>query len=298
MPVLRSAVFALICGLLLAPLANATEGASAPRKGLLWRLEREGIAPSYLFGTMHVSDPRVSPPAPLVRDAFESSRLLIVEAAGGGPEDPRWRDFAYLPRGRTLAQILPADLYERAMRAAVGHGLRRSLAVTMQAWHLALLLGLDPAELQRRAGRPSLDNWFLWHADQRGKATAGLESTAEVLAPLAGLAPTLQATMLARAAAAAPNARMWSEQGIALYLDRDIASLLQVARASNLGLPRELRRVLFDSIFIRNHRMVERMAPLLAEGGAFVAVGALHLAGEEGLIVLLRDQGWTVTRAD
>jgi uncharacterized protein YbaP (TraB family) len=48
----------------------------------------------------------------------------------------------------------------------------------------------------------------------------------------------------------------------------------------------------------RNGVMATRLAPLLAEGGVFVAVGALHLPGETGLVEALRGAGWRVTRAD
>ena len=46
----------------------------------------------------------------------------------------------------------------------------------------------------------------------------------------------------------------------------------------------------------RNATMAERMAPLIKDGGAFVAVGALHLAGKEGLIERLRAMGYRVTK--
>ena len=36
------------------------------------------------------------------------------------------------------------------------------------------------------------------------------------------------------------------------------------------------------------------MQPRLEEGNAFIAVGALHLPGKDGLINLLREQGYTV----
>ena len=39
-------------------------------------------------------------------------------------------------------------------------------------------------------------------------------------------------------------------------------------------------------------------AALLEKGNAFIAVGALHLPGERGLIELLREQGYTVSPAD
>ena len=48
----------------------------------------------------------------------------------------------------------------------------------------------------------------------------------------------------------------------------------------------------------RNLRMRDRLLPLLTEGGSFIAVGAMHLIGEDGLVELLRAAGYTVTRID
>jgi len=42
--------------------------------------------------------------------------------------------------------------------------------------------------------------------------------------------------------------------------------------------------------------MAERAAPLLADGGAFIAVGALHLVGKAGVIERFRALGYTVTK--
>ena len=49
-------------------------------------------------------------------------------------------------------------------------------------------------------------------------------------------------------------------------------------------------------IIDRNRRMVERMDKLLRQGNAFVAVGALHLPGAHGILQLLSDEGYQVTR--
>ena len=45
----------------------------------------------------------------------------------------------------------------------------------------------------------------------------------------------------------------------------------------------------------RNRRMLERMQPRLREGNAFIAVGALHLPGKDGLLTLLRNKGYRVS---
>jgi hypothetical protein len=46
----------------------------------------------------------------------------------------------------------------------------------------------------------------------------------------------------------------------------------------------------------RNAVMAERAAPLLASGGAFIAVGALHLSGKDGLIERFRADGYAMTK--
>jgi uncharacterized protein YbaP (TraB family) len=48
----------------------------------------------------------------------------------------------------------------------------------------------------------------------------------------------------------------------------------------------------------RNLRMRDRLLPLLTKGGSFVAVGAMHLIGQDGLVELLSAAGYTVTRID
>ena len=48
-------------------------------------------------------------------------------------------------------------------------------------------------------------------------------------------------------------------------------------------------------IFQRNEKMVQRMKPLLEKIDAFIAVGAMHLPGEKGVLALLEKQGYEVT---
>ena len=48
----------------------------------------------------------------------------------------------------------------------------------------------------------------------------------------------------------------------------------------------------------RARRFRDAALPYLEEGGAFIAVGALHLAGDSGLVELIRGAGYTVSAVD
>jgi uncharacterized protein YbaP (TraB family) len=56
----------------------------------------------------------------------------------------------------------------------------------------------------------------------------------------------------------------------------------------------------FDQAMItdRNKVMVDHAQPILAKGNVFMAVGALHLPGPEGLVEDFRKAGYTVTAVD
>jgi uncharacterized protein len=52
---------------------------------------------------------------------------------------------------------------------------------------------------------------------------------------------------------------------------------------------------MFELLDQRNHRMVTRLHTLLQQGKLFIAIGALHLPGENGVLHLLEQQGYKVT---
>jgi uncharacterized protein YbaP (TraB family) len=89
------------------------------------------------------------------------------------------------------------------------------------------------------------------------------------------------------------------EDLLALYLEGDLDGLYRHYVASTQDADAGFFGYFNDAILVRrNRRMIERALPLLEEGGVFVAVGALHLAGPDSMLVLLRDAGYAVTRAD
>src|SRR5690606_7301047 len=56
------------------------EAAATPNgKGLLWKLEKSGERPSYLFGTMHMTDPRVVALPAAARKAFDAADTVVIE---------------------------------------------------------------------------------------------------------------------------------------------------------------------------------------------------------------------------
>ena len=60
---------------------------------------------------------------------------------------------------------------------------------------------------------------------------------------------------------------------------------------------RQLQDALSEALIgARNRLFVERMMPLINEGGVFIAVGALHLHGEQGVPALLEARGARVER--
>jgi len=77
------------------------------------------------------------------------------------------------------------------------------------------------------------------------------------------------------------------------YLTGDLQVLKKEAEEHMDQLTHQAKSYFIEQgIEARNHRMLESLLPLLAESPVFVAVGALHLPGEKGLVSLLRKNGY------
>jgi len=264
--------------------------------GLLWKIEGGGAAPSYLFGTIHLSDTRVTTLPGPVADAIDATRSLSIEVLLNAGAKVRAMGRMMIIEGPKLDEILGAALFDRVVDAAAPYGLNRNVVKHMQPWALWLLLGLPPDEVKATSGLP-LDEALQVDAMRRGKPVYGLETIDEQLDSVAGFTEHEHIVLLASAVDDRPKVEAMIEQITRLYLARDIASIYDLMTAQSWN----IERAVIDSVMerlidFRNLRMTERMIARLDEGAAFVAVGAMHLPGERGMLRLLEQRGYTVSR--
>lgn len=266
-------------------------------QGVLWRVERGDAAPSHLFGTIHVTDPRVLDLPRPVEDALERAESVAFELVMSEEDRVRLAEEMILAGGRTLEGILGSALFEKTAAVATEYGFSREELQRLAPWALVTVVSFPPAELARaQAGQPSLDEWLQQEARRLGKRIYALESAEEQLAVFNGMPMDEQLGMLRYLLGENDEVKDRFEAIVRDYLARDLASIHAEALApladEDPALAEPYERRFIDA---RNGRMVERALALLEEGNAFIAVGALHLPGENGILHRLEGEGYKVT---
>jgi uncharacterized protein YbaP (TraB family) len=293
----RLALAALAGLLLLVPPATAA-GERPFGEGLLWRVERAGQAPSHVYGTMHTADGEVAALPRVVTETLDGSASVVLEIVTTDQVRGELARSMILPNGEDLSAILGPERFERVVRAGARYGLPGAQLRLFKPWALTMVFSLPPSEVLRQAaGGMPLDQVLQERARSRGTPLYGIETLDEQVAVLAEVPEAKQLALLDAAVEA--NARIESifESMKHAYLDRDLGALHGLAEDMSEGADAELQRLLLARMIDdRNARMVRRLAPRLAEGKAFVAVGALHLSGARGILKLLEDEGYRISR--
>jgi uncharacterized protein len=274
-------------------------------QGLLWRIEKPPAPPSYLFGTIHSTDERAAAIAKTAAAHIAGSKIVATEL--GGPFDTLALTAmgavmaikAVAREGDTLAGIGAPEDVTLVEKYLATRGLNAATAHHMRIWFLAALTATPACEVQRQQlGLPIVDEIVARTARDLGVKVIGLETVAEQTDVLASLDPSVSATALISAAQRPELGQDAYATLLSLYVQQKPGEILPVIDASHIMTPREIAaddEMTRQLLGARNKIMIERMAPLLEPGGAFVAVGALHLTGKGGLVALLREAGYTVT---
>lgn len=263
--------------------------ALADTSGLLWKIERPGTAPSYLFGTIHLDDPRVVQlPAP-VEQAFAAAQHMLLELEMTPELALVAAQKMMLPPDTSLAQRLDPPLYRRTLEVLTARGVPEVAAMRMKPWAIAVALS-TPAQ-----NDVPLDLRLHQKAVEAGKRISGLESVDEQLGVFDALTPEEEAHFLTDTLQNLDQVAHYTEALLQAYLQRDLAALQRLSREFMSDDSAYAERLMTRLVDERNRRMAERMQFHLQQGQAFIGVGALHLPGEQGLIRLLRQRGWTVS---
>ena len=282
-------LFFALAGLVGAVAAAADDSFDA---GLLWKVEGNGVTPSYLFGTMHSDDPRVVElPAPVQR-AFDQAQSLTLELVLDPLSLLTMTSALLMTDGKSLESVIGHSLYERSLEVMKARGIPEVLVTNMKPWAVAVTL-MTPSGNSGVV----LDHVLYQDAVAAGKEVHGLETVAEQMGLFDGLSQKDQITLLKDTLDNLDNLDQLLDEIQAAYLERDLKRLVELNEASMRNSDPQLAASFNRKVIVeRNHRMAERMQLRLREGQQFIAVGALHLAGQEGLLKLLSERGYRLTR--
>lgn len=267
-------------------------------QGLLWQVQRAGSMPSYLFGTMHSTDQNVVTLPAKVAEAFFSADSLSVEVIMTQSAQMQLALSMILSDGRTLEQIVGPTLFEKLAIVGATYGLQPAQLQRLKPWALTAMLSTPPSELaRRRSGGVALDQMLQEEAKRRGIRIHQLETPEEQIATLEALFEEDQRSALQEVIDNNARVEEMFESMRRSYLAGDLNAFYDLMIEHTAGGDRALvESVLEGPIYARNERMVARMAERLRDGNAFIAVGALHLPGERGILHLLEQQGFAVRR--
>jgi uncharacterized protein YbaP (TraB family) len=286
--------------------AAASENANA----ILWKVEKAGVAPSHLFGTMHLTDARINTLSPAVRQALAGARRLVLELEDISPggfmkvmsQNPQMMGLMLFTDGRRLDQLLGPEDYRTITEVLSRSGVPPQMSGMFRPWLASLMLSVSGCEQRRMgAGLLPLDANLGRDAKARGIEVEGLETVEQQFRALAGVPEPDQVEMLKSGIRYYDRIDDMTETMIQLYLQRQLGSIwpLQLALAEKVGVPAKAFESAEKSLLVtRNLGMRDKALAFLEEGNAFIAVGGLHLPGRQGLVTLLREAGYTVTAVE
>jgi uncharacterized protein len=275
---------------------------------LLFRIEKTGVEPSFLFGTMHLTDPRVVKIPEPARKAFDAAATLAIESTE--ILDPAKAQLALFAKpeltmftnGDELSDYLTGDQREMLKQGLSDRGIQLALVERMKPWLITGMVALPKCEFDRKKdGEPFLDLKLAQDAERQGKKLVGLETIVEQFDAIASLPMEFHVRGLVDTIALGNRIDDIIETMIELYAQGNTGAVWPMLRAvtPDMVTDEKLSKgyAAFEEamVHVRNKTMVERALPLIDEGGAFIAVGALHLPGEQGLAALFANAGYKVT---
>src|SRR3546814_211311 len=248
--------------------------------------------PSFLFATIHYgSTGQQGLFLAGLRERLEASRMLVNELSGAEQWRPEYEAYRSLGQGQRLSTLLGTQAFAQlqaqlpAYTADTLDGLKPWVAMSMLEM---------PDEPEHDGIDLQLEDW----AREGGLRVLHLENLPEQLAALDCVPAAEYAAVLGQRLRAGWSFEEEAARTLGHYRQRDLPAWYdEIERMPGLegaaiAVEQRARHCLIEA---RNARWLPVLERLLREGDCFVAVGAIHLTGDHGLLAQLSRRGFTVT---
>jgi uncharacterized protein len=264
--------------------------AQAPtEKSLLWKVGGKGLSqPSYLYGTIHIMCPGDINVSPALQAAFDTTKQLYLELDMDDPSTMlKMVTGMMMTDGSSLQSLLGEKDFD-SVAAIFKTQTSMPLSMMSRAKPILLMSMIYPSLLGC-----SPDSWeqaFMRLAAEKQMEVKGLEKVEEQISVLDSIPYEAQAKMLMKTLYNLDSAKTSFNKLVEVYKKQDIEEMIRMSAADeDYG---DYEEVMLKK---RNANWIPVIAAAMQEKPSFFAVGAAHLGGDNGVISLLRKQGYTVT---
>lgn len=254
----------------------------------------------YLGGTIHVLSNSDHPLPPEFNQAYRDADTLVLETDLAALQSPsfmlKMMQAMSLPAGQQLQQVLDQTTYTALSDFFDSRGMNIATFASISPSGISLMLATMEFQRLGMSLQAGVDITFHNMAKADNKKQVALETADEQIAFLTNLGKG-------------------NENETVLYTLRDLEKLpsiitelkavwragdLQAMQSNSLAeLQKEFPEVYRSLVLNRNNAWMKKLEPLLkSPEKEVILVGALHLAGENGLIAQFRKRGYTVTQLD
>lgn len=234
---------------------------------------------------MHVGEPRAFVWLELAQRHIAESEIFATEFDFAETDESAIAEVLQLPGGAALDTLLKPGPWEN-----LDYYARKKLgipAANLRFQHPMAVAATLTGALMQESAPASLDETLWQYARSLGIPTTGVETFAGQIETLRKIPFKAHLKNLVWLLKNYGRQKRRIRKMLGWYADGDIRQLYASARKDAKG----LRRVL---LYERNALMVKRFADIARERALFCAVGAGHLAGEKGMLRLLRKAGFQV----
>ncbi len=269
---------------------------------IFYKVEGNGLkTPSYIFGTHHLAPLSVIDSVPGCRDAYKAAGQVVGEIDMTLDQMElamKMQPYMLAPSDSTLSKVIAPEDFKRIneefKKWAPMPGMELTMLDMMKPMVVTSMVSVEMVKKKLPGFNPNeqLDTYFQLQGKATGKKIKGLETPEFQAEVLYGTDPiSKQAESLVEILDNPDDGVEKSKKLNEAYLAQDLEALYELAKSENED------STAFIDILInkRNDDWIAKLPALMKEAPTFVAVGALHLPGENGVIAGLRKAGYKVT---
>ncbi|UAC49537.1 TraB/GumN family protein [Bacillus aquiflavi] len=253
----------------------------------------------YMLGSIHVATEDFYPLHEKIETAFDQSTYLAVEADIFNMNQLQMQkeleEKAKYADGKTLQADLPADLYSQLKSELQEYGINISMLNEYETWYISMVLEGLQAQKLGYDSELGIDYHFL-KKEKDDKEIIELEGVTFQLDLFDQLSPEIQKKLIEVYFAEKKTAKENIEKLVTAWKSGNAEQLSQVLLESEDD-SEEYKQ--FNEVFMdqRNKDMAVKIEEFLnseEKGTYFVIVGAAHFVGENGIVNILQNKGFTV----